>query len=188
MPAAVIDTTVSDPNIRELQTLPRGLSHMLPDAGIPLVAVTGVPNDQTENAVRSFQRFKGLLETGNVDLATWTAIVTTYEEQYAPFVPGAPLFPLYNAALAPASDRIPYFTELLQVMLRTISGTSGFFPSPAVTGVWDDATAAAVSVIQMLSGLPATGKPDLPTWNALAGMYNQEMRKVQSVPPIENPY
>ncbi|MGM9625532.1 MAG: peptidoglycan-binding protein [Eubacteriales bacterium] len=185
MTESVIDITQNENNIRELQTLLAGLHHMIPV--LPQVAVTGVWNDQTENAVRAFQKYKNLPETGKVDLETWSAIITTYEEQNMLYIPGAPLFPLYNTALVSAPENVPHFVEMLQMMLRTIAEISGFYPTIQITGRYDEQTASAISVVQLLSGLPTTGRLDPATWNAAAGMYNQEVRKLQASPPVKNP-
>lgn len=185
MSESIINTRHTNINIRELQSMLMGLSHMIPT--LPSVAVSGIWNEQTENAVRAFQEYEDMPVTGTVDLATWVAIVTAYEGRSEPFSPGAPLFPLFNPQLASHPETIPHFVEMLQVLLRTLDGIPGFYPVPAVTGVYDDLTAAAVTSVQMLSGLKCTGTCDLAVWNAAVGMYNQEMRKLQSSPPVKQP-
>ena len=47
---------------------------------IPEIAVTGIYDEATENAVRAFQRLSNLEQTGAVNLFTWTAIGELYAD------------------------------------------------------------------------------------------------------------
>ncbi len=184
----VIDTTVTANNIRELQEKLLTLSHTT--MRVPRVAVTGVWDAQTESALIAFQRYADLPETGLVDHATWQALTELHAADTAAYRMGEMLCPLYHAQLlsnASAPENIPYFTELLQVLLRTLAAIPGFYPTANITGVYDTQTAAAVSMVQQYTGLPKTGRLDLATWNALVGLYNGEMMKLQSSPPIKAP-
>ncbi len=183
--AKSIDTTIREYNLRELQGYLLALSHT--DPRIPRVAVTGVWNDATENALRAFQSVAGLSETGRVDHATWDALLTTYDRAVAPYESGAALVPIFNAALlesTAALSSLPGFTELLQVLLRVLARIPGFAPPPEITDTLDDATVTAICTAQRIAGLAETGLPDIPTWNAIAGLYNHEMTKLQLSPPL----
>ena len=50
--------------------------------GLDDVPQTGVYDEKTMEAVRSFQRRHGLPETGEVDRATWDALATTYNREF----------------------------------------------------------------------------------------------------------
>lgn len=60
----------------------------------------------------------------------------------------------------------------LQAMLRTLDRAEGRRPAVFLTGVYDDATAAAVAAFQRRSGLPPTGRADHATWNRLADAWH----------------
>ncbi len=183
-----INTAIADYNIRELQGYLLALSHT--DPRIPRVAVTGVYNADTEAALRAFQRTADLPETGTVDHATWDALIVSYEDAARPFTRGAALVPLYNAALSESPDALaslPQFYALLQVVLRVLSDIPGFAPPPEITGANNDATRTGIAAAQRIAGLPETGELDIPTWNAIAGIYNHEMTKAQLSPPIKKP-
>jgi len=176
-----IDISKTPPNIRELQFLLLGLSYTDPD--IPRIAITGVWNEQTAAALLAFQNRYALEQTGVVDLNTWERLVSEHEKSASRFQAGAPLYPLYNPFITESIEDFPLLIEFLQAVLRTLSEIGAFYPPIAVTGVWDQATASAVTVIQSLWNLKTTGKLDLPTWNAIAEMFNLETRKQQSIPP-----
>ncbi len=175
--------------MRELQSYLLALSYT--DARIPPVAVTGIYNDDTRRALMAFQSTQNLPETGEVDHAVWEALTDAYRAAEARFRPGAAPVPLYNAALAAspqAFSSIPGIWFILQVMLWVLSETNpaSFLPVE-ITGTPDDASAAALRAVQRLSGLAATGAPDAETWNAVVSLYNLEMAKLQSSPPIKAP-
>lgn len=177
----MIDISMTPQNIRELQFLLLGLSFT--DPNIPPVAITGVWNEQTAAALLSFQKQYELEQTGTVDLTTWELLVSEHDKSASRFQAGAPLYPLYNPSVLQAVDAYPFFVELVQTMLRALSELAALYPPITVTGIWDTATSSAIAVIQSLWNLKTTGRLDLPTWNALAQMFNLEMKKQQSVPP-----
>lgn len=136
-------------------------------------AITGNYDAMTEAAVRGFQRTYGLPDTGIID-----------EETYAR------LFDVYNALILSLPDSMfensarPYpgfiisqgfegdYINDLQTYLQTIAGVFSDVPSPALTGIYDDATEAAVRAVQRRSGLEETGVVNLLTWEAIAELYN----------------
>ena len=64
-------------NVRDLQTYLSVISQNIPE--IPTVSVTGYFGEQTENAVREFQRLFSLPVSGAVGPATWAAIANQYD-------------------------------------------------------------------------------------------------------------
>ena len=182
----VINHTDASENIRELQTMLRTLSFH--DPSIPSVAVTGIRGEQTDRAVRAFREQQNLPPSADVDAALWDALRTAYLQALAPYAAAEALIPLPVGNLARTPDALPHFTPLLQTVLAALAASSSpASPPVAVTGVYDEATAAAVAVIQALCGLPATGRMDIPTWNAIAALFNHEMRKLSSSPPVPKP-
>ncbi len=64
-------------SVRDLQTYLSVISQTIPE--IPNVSVTGYFGEQTENAVREFQRLFSLPVSGSVGPSTWSAIANQYD-------------------------------------------------------------------------------------------------------------
>lgn len=64
-------------SVRDLQSYLTLISQTIPE--IPQVSVTGYFGEQTENAVREFQRLFSLPVSGAVGPATWSAIANQYD-------------------------------------------------------------------------------------------------------------
>ena len=110
---------------------------------------TGSYGEQTERAVRAYQRQAGLDETGEADAVTWAA--------------------LYAGTAARALDALQigdYGDALRQLQERL--NALGFFDH-AITGEFGYTTETAVRLFQMASGLPATGVIDGDTMERLTG-------------------
>ena len=60
----------------------------------------------------------------------------------------------------------------LQKYLDGISLYYGTIPQMAQTGVYDEATAAAVAALQQQNGITATGAVDGETWDLIARLYD----------------
>lgn len=104
-----------------------------------LVPIDGVFGTTTTNAVRAFQRSRGLVENGIVDGATWRELVI-------PVGPGA------------TGDAVVAVQRLL------VEKHAAALP---IDGVYGPATTAAVSAFQAHMGLAQTGSVDGATWRAL---------------------
>ena len=104
-----------------------------------LVPVDGIFGTTTVAAVRTFQRSRGLVESGIVDSATWRQLVI-------PVGPGA------------TGDAVVAVQRLL------VEKQSAAVP---VDGVYGAATTAAVTAFQAHMGLAQTGSVDGGTWRAL---------------------
>ena len=63
--------------VSDLQTYLSFISQNINE--IPSVAITGYYGDQTENAVRTFQRLFGITESGSVGPVTWAQIAREYD-------------------------------------------------------------------------------------------------------------
>lgn len=64
-------------NVQDLQTYLNKISQNIPE--VPSVSVTGYFGEQTENAVREFQRLFGLEASGAVGPVTWATIANQYD-------------------------------------------------------------------------------------------------------------
>ena len=72
----------------------------------------------------------------------------------------------------------------LQKKLRGLSFADDSLPRPAVTGVRDETTDAALRAFQKTIGLEETGNADLATWQALDRAHRQNVRRYTSVSPL----
>ena len=61
--------------VLQLQLVLRGLGTVCPVGGVPL---DGRYGEETEEAVRRFQRIAGLAETGRADRRTWQSLAMAY--------------------------------------------------------------------------------------------------------------
>ena len=154
--------------ILNLQTYLRAISFA--DSRIERVPIDGIFDSDTEKAVTSFQRTRGLEPTGIVDKATWDAIYEEFKriseeqdrtEKYHFF----PTYPKnYEAELGEESA----FISLVQILLKELSVIYDTFEGIEVSGIFDQATEDAIKDFQKASGLPVTGKINLVTWNRLS--------------------
>ena len=179
-----IDHTQKENNIRELQTMLRGLSYL--DPTYPRPAVTGVSDATTDSATRTFQRRMGFEETGKADLQTWNALVRSHADAVLRHAPADPLFPVPGEAFF-RQPQPRSFVLLLQVILGALSDAITVIPRVPLSGIYDDSTARAIAAVQSLAGIPPTGRPDGTTWNVIASLYNLEVLKTFSSPPIKHP-
>ncbi len=179
-----IDHTQKENNIAELQRNLRGLSYA--DSTMPRPAVTGVRDDVTDDALRAFQKNTGLEQTANADLATWQALDLAHRNAARRYSPASALYPVPGDAFF-SMPRPIHFTQLLQLILNTLSSLTEVIPPTAMTGQNDEQTARALSALQSLSGLPPTGVLDAATWDALTALYNLEAKKYLASPPIKPP-
>ncbi len=130
------------PRVRDLQRL-------LINAGIQVPGgADGVFGPGTESAVKTYQRSRGFVATGRADAATLNALRR-----------GAPS--VGSSGLAQGA-RGPAVRSLQQSLIA-----AGIPVAGGADGVFGPATAAAVKKYQQSRGLPATGRADAATLNAL---------------------
>ena len=133
--------------------------------------IDGIFGPQTREAVAAYQRLIGLPITGVVDRETWYALLSTYrsvllvqpEQEFLEQFVGLPETFLIKGMRGQAVRRAQ---ELINLIAR------GYAEVPTVTvdGIFGDATESAVSVIQTLLGLPATGAIGPLTWEGMADL------------------
>ena len=129
----------------------------------------GIFGPQTRSAVEAYQRMLGLPVTGAVDRATWNALVSTYrsvllvqpEQEWLGLFIGLPEVFLVTGM---RGDAVRRAQELINIIARGYPEV----PAVAVDGIFGSATESAVSVIQTLLGLPATGAVGPLTWEGMA--------------------
>ncbi len=156
-------------NIYELQEFLRYISDYI--KGVPKIHPDGIYGPETQSAVRAFQARFMLPQTEEPDIATWTAIVETYDElqrinQIPNKIAGYPL-------------EVPHLKEgdnyeeiyFLQIMLRRIAKIYQNVVSPDLTGVYDQKTREAVRDFSRLYG-KESDIVDRELWNILTDTYN----------------
>ena len=72
----------------------------------------------------------------------------------------------------------------LQKKLRALSYTDDTIPRPAVTGIRDDVTDAALLAFQNAVGLEPSGQADRATWQALDDAHRQNLRRYSPSAPL----
>lgn len=162
--------------IINLQTYLRALSFV--DSRIERTPIDGVFDRATESAVSSFQRTRGLGDTGIVDKETWDAIYLEYLDltERTDRTPTVSFFPLnppdYEATLGDEHA----FISLVQFLLRELSVIYDAFSEIEINGVFDTNTENAIKEFQRISLLPVTGRVDLRTYNRLSRDFSNYAR------------
>ena len=134
---------------------------------VPAVEVDGVYGDGMAEAVRLFQNYYGLVQTGTVNEATWNAIVTSFyalgggeTDTRRPY-PGTPL------RRGSAGEDVRW----LQTMLNAVSTVDLDMPMLTVDGIFGPATEGNVRRYQRNFGLAQDGIVGPLTWESLTKEY-----------------
>lgn len=143
---------------------------------IPKIPVTdGLFDLATERAVRAYQRIFGLTEDGVIGNATWNSISYIYTA-----VKRLAELDSEGVALSELPQQRPQIlragdsgdeVRVLQYYLAVIGEFYDAVPPVAFTGVYDDATVAAVEAFQRAYGLEVDGIVGLRTWTELYRAY-----------------
>lgn len=148
--------------------------------------VNGSFSESTEEAVKAFQSIFGLTSDGIIGKATWYKIAFVYNavkrlsELDSEGLTAAELPQLYVREIGPGDSGD--FVYLVQYYLSVVSAYYDAVPQSAVTGNFDEQTAAAVRAFQQVYGLPQTGRVDFATWRDL---YRAYRGIVQNSPQLE---
>ncbi len=141
---------------------------------IPSVEVTGNYNPETVSAVKAFQSYTGLPETGETDKRTFDRIYNEYQgavlahealfRQATPKkYPGVPLRPGSTG-----SD-----VQALQLYLLAIARKYPEIPRVVAIGYFGDMTQEAVRAFQKKFGIKADGVVGPETWNKIVSVYTE---------------
>lgn len=139
------------------------------------IAITGIFDEQTRQAVIAFQGTLNLESTGVVDSKTFEVMMSalfgildslTPEAVYLPTMrwPGIIFYP---------GDESPNI-YIIQEMLSYISLVIPAIPYVLPNGIFDAATEQAVRAFQGTQGLEPTGIIDEETWNSITEAYRQQ--------------
>lgn len=154
-------------HIQELQKYLNAISCY--HSEIPSVLPTGVYDSRTVTAVKAFQRFTHLTETGETNQTTWDKIVEVYLADIDTAPQPLQAFPSKKTTVI-CMGQDCFTVPIIQAILFKLSQKYSNIPSVHVTGIYDTETTQAIQLFQNMCLLPVTGKVDCPTWNMLAQM------------------
>lgn len=161
-------------SVRNLQGFLRNISQH--NSGVTTVIPDGKFGPRTENSLKNFQREYGLPVTGEADYETWIKVTGVNDMYTASELPPYCISPLPDYVLPLKEGSNEAFVYLLQAILKVISDNGGDF-AVEINGVYDDNTTEAVKYIQRISGISESGITDIKTWNSLAGIYSEAVKK-----------
>ena len=159
--------------IRYLQTYLRQLSYH--DPAIPPPPIDGIFGDVTRRALCEFQREQGLPVSGTATADTWAALYAAYRLSCAESTLPARVafFPPFPQDYVLKPGCAGFCVTVLQYMLRELQIGIGDGIPVEPTGVYDDATEAAVRAFQdCCPEAESNGIVSRSVWNAIAGRYN----------------
>lgn len=148
-----------------------------------IVRTDGIFANDTEAAVRSFQRVFNLTEDGIVGKTTWYTILRIYNavkklnEIDSEGITLEEVTKQYPENLAPGSSGLG--VQSLQYFIDYLSAYYDTIPSLTVDGEYGSATDEAVRAVQNTFGIPVTGVVDEDTWEAL---YRAYLGIVETIP------
>lgn len=164
-------------SLNEVRTLQLRLNRISANyPAIPKVTVNGIFDQDTENAVRAFQRIFQLTEDGIVGKETW------YRIQYV-FASVKRLAELNSEGLSLEDVSLQYTEQLSEGMTGTpvrvlqylLAVVGAYYPEVPylsnIDGVFGPQTRDAVIAFQRLRGLTPDGIVGRETWNALYNTY-----------------
>lgn len=153
----------------ELQQRLRNISKVHKD--VPSVIPDGIFGEETENAVRAFQRKFGFSETGVVDFEIWDRI--NEEGKKALFVLSEPIqiTEIKKEDLPLVIGQIGREVHTLNLMLRRLGELYSNFRFENTGDEFTAETEREVRKWQKVIGHEITGEVDKLTWNRLAEHY-----------------
>jgi len=138
---------------------------------IPIVIPDGIFGDETEEAVRAFQRKFGFPETGVVNFEVWDKI--NEENKKALFELSDPIqiINIKKEDLPLVLGQIGREVQTLHMMLRRLSELYSNFSLANMGDEFTDETEREVKKWQEIIDHNTTGEVDKLTWNRLAEHY-----------------
>lgn len=155
--------------ITELQQRLRNISKVEKD--IPSVIPDGIFGDETENAVKAFQRKFGFPETGTVDFELWDRI--NDESRRALFILSDPIqiTEIKKEDLPLVIGQIGREVQTLHMMLSRLGELYSNFGLTDTGNEFTPETKREVEKWQKIIDHEITGEVDKLTWNRLAEHY-----------------
>ncbi|MDF2616704.1 MAG: putative peptidoglycan-binding protein [Sedimentibacter sp.] len=151
---------------------------------IPKIPLDGYFDEDTEEAVKVFQRVFNLPVTGIIDKGTWYKIFNLYVAvtKLAELTSEGILIKEIEDELSETLllGDIRRRVSILQYFLTLLSSYNKSIPPVPITRVFDEATRLAVIEYQKIRNLSPTGAVDRVTWDLL---YNEALGIIKSLPP-----
>ena len=151
--------------IRSLQTMLRAIAlfsdeyqRIIPD---------GIYGPETQKAVVTFQRNRGLPATGITNLQTWDEIVKLYDEAMEVLSPPRTSDYEYPEEFPFTRGNTSARLKIAQCMLAQIADRYGCICPPELSGSMDALMVNSLSEFQRINALPVSGKLDKTTWKNL---------------------
>ena len=153
----------------ELQQRLRNISKVHKD--VPSVIPDGIFGEETENAVRAFQRKFGFPETGRVDFELWDRI--NEESKKALFILSDPIqvISIKKEDLPLVIGQVGREVHTLNMMLRRLGELYSNFRFENTGDEFTAETEREIRKWQKVIGHDITGEVDKLTWNRLAEHY-----------------
>ncbi len=183
LPGAPLILGTGSDAVRQVQIRLNRISNNYP--AIPKISpVDGYFGEETEDAVREFQRIFNLTEDGIVGRATWYAILRIYNsvkrlsELNSEGITLEEVSRQYPENLSEGTDSegvrlLQYFLSYIAAFVPTVRQT-------AIDGIFGPSTTEAVRSFQQAYSLPVTGVVDELTWYEI---YNVYQGLIASIPP-----
>ena len=151
--------------VRRLQLWLREIGRR--DTRIPEVFIDGIYGEKTRQAVRKYQETRVLPVTGEIDRVTFDRIFAEYSDfdGMENTLGYAPAFDKFEGGRISEGD---VFEDiyLLQLLFRRLAVKDARF-FLEMTGVYDEDTAAAVTLLRSISGNGEGAFVDTALWNSL---------------------
>ncbi len=151
--------------IRSLQTMLRTIA-LFSDAYERIVP-DGIYGPETQTAISTFQRKRGLPVTGITNQQTWDEIVRMYDEAMKALSAPQPIDYEVDSEFPFVRGDHSARLKIAQCMLCEIADRYACVCPPELSGKMDEIMINSISEFQNLSGLPMNGKLDKETWNQL---------------------
>lgn len=142
---------------------------------IPSVAITGIFDPQTRDAIIAFQKTMNLPTTGNITPETYNILYDNVFAILDTLPPEAVYLPYlrWTGIVYSLGHESPV-VYLLQEMLSYISLIIPAIPAVEPSGTYDQATENAVRAFQNTEGIEPTGAVDEETWYRIEDVYRRQ--------------
>lgn len=156
--------------IRYIQSLLRDISFF--DESVERIIPDGIYGEQTESSVRSFQRSRGLNQTGSIDNDTWDKIVEEHREIHNnnQSLVCARIIDEFSLPIEVGESGNSVF--VIQAMMLALSNVIDNIEPVEITGINDAATGNVAAKIMLISGIEPKGSLDREFINALTELYS----------------